>query len=381
MLEKINAWIHAGAEGTKILWLHSPAGAGKSAIAQTVAETCAERSQLAASFFFARLFDGRNAMKYLFPTIAVQIALSVPEKRQRLDGVLNSDPYIAERASGSADLVASLFRNHSQTSASPSIVVIDGLDECQGHDDQCRILIQLSHMVNTHELPLRFLIASRPEAHLCEAFEEPSLARITNIVPVYGDIRAHEDVSKYLQNEFSRVLDSKRHRNVMQFVRRPWPSNDIIERITMRSGGHFIYAATIIKFVDEEYFSPVVRLGQVLNSTNSSIPEPMPFAELDKLYTQILSSSPASHRPILKRILGYIVLTRVGIPRIVHVNMADIEAFLRLPLGQVQLTLRGLRSLISFGGPSDPESTEFGHSEPVRISPNVPDRPNLSETV
>ena len=354
VLEKINAWVQAGAEGTKILWLHSPAGSGKSAIAQTVAETCAERNQLAASFFFARLFDGRNDMKYLFPTIAVQIALSVPEKRQSLDGILSSDPYIAERAWGSADLVASLYQDDSQTSPSPFLVVIDGLDECHGHDDQCRLLTQLSHILNTHHLPLRSLIASRPESHLCEAFEEPALAKITDVVPVYGDIRAHEDVSIYLRNEFSRILGSKRHRSVMQFVHKPWPPNDIIERIVRRSGGHFIYASMVIKFVDEEYFSPVARLKQVLNNANPSIPESMPFVELDKLYTQILSSSPISHLPVLKRILGYIVLTRVGIPRIMHVSIADIGAVLRLPLGQVQLTLRGLRSLISFGGPSDP---------------------------
>jgi len=38
ILEKVDAWANAGAEGTGILWLHGPAGAGKLAIAQTVAE-------------------------------------------------------------------------------------------------------------------------------------------------------------------------------------------------------------------------------------------------------------------------------------------------------------------------------------------------------
>ena len=75
VLDKIEKWVRAGSEGTSILWLHGPAGAGKSAIAQTVAETCAERGELAASFFFARIVAGRNALKYLFPTIAAQIAL------------------------------------------------------------------------------------------------------------------------------------------------------------------------------------------------------------------------------------------------------------------------------------------------------------------
>ena len=74
LLNKIEEWIGAGAGrgAMDLLWLHGPAGAGKSAIAQTVAEICAERGQLAASFFFSRSSPDRNALKHLFPTIAVQ---------------------------------------------------------------------------------------------------------------------------------------------------------------------------------------------------------------------------------------------------------------------------------------------------------------------
>jgi len=97
VLKNVDAWVGAGAAGDKVLWLHGPAGAGKSAIAQTIAETCAGRNQLAASFFFARTAAHRNEVKYLFPTIAVQIAFSAPEKRQRLHEIINSDPFIAER--------------------------------------------------------------------------------------------------------------------------------------------------------------------------------------------------------------------------------------------------------------------------------------------
>ena len=81
VLEKIETWVEAGSEGDSILWLHGPAGAGKSAIAQTVADTCAGRNELAASFFFARAIASRNSAKHLFPIIAVQIARSAPEKR------------------------------------------------------------------------------------------------------------------------------------------------------------------------------------------------------------------------------------------------------------------------------------------------------------
>jgi len=352
-LERIETWVEAGSGGTSILWLHGPAGAGKSAIAQTVAETCAGRNQLAATFFFARTVAGRNSIRHLFPTIAVQIALSEPEKSQRLDKILNSQLYILARAWGSVDLVASLFQDSSHTNPSPLVVIIDGLDECQGHDDQLRILTEVSRMVKTHHLPLRFVIVSRPEPHLCDAFEEPSMATITEILSLYADFRARADVYSYLRSEFSRIHNSKRHKYVMQFVPIPWPSEDAIWQIVHKSGGYFIYASTVIRFIDEENFSPTDRVAQVLNSSNSSIssPDSAPFAELDKLYLQILSSCPTSNLPTLKRILGYIIDPRRYDPVnvILVIDIDVLEAFLRLPRGQVKLILRRLRSLVSFG--------------------------------
>ena len=272
VLEEIETWMEAGSAVKSILWLHGAAGAGKSAIAQTVAEACAGCDKLAASFFFARTVPSRNALKHLFPTIAVQIALSAPGKRRKLDSILKDDPWITERAMGSVDVVASLFKQDSAVvPSSRFLIIIDGLDECQGHDDQCRILAQISHMVNTHHLPLRFLILSRPEAHLCEAFEKPDLANIAKSLSLHGDIQ-DRDVSEYFQSEFSRIHNSKRHRDVMEFVRQPWPSRLIITTLVNESGGCFIYASTVIKFIDKEGFSPIQRLDQVLNDPKSIVP-------------------------------------------------------------------------------------------------------------
>jgi len=338
VLEQIEEWVNAGADGTSILWLHGPAGAGKSAIAQTIAETCAGRNQLAATFFFARTVARRNAIRYLFPTIAMQIALFSADKRQKFDSILKNNPYIAERALGSIDLVTSLYQDcpHSVPS-SPFLVVIDGLDECQGRDDQCRILAQVSHIIHTNRLPLRFLIVSRPESHLYEAFQKPPLANIATKLSLYGKFRAHADVSMYLRSEFSRICDSERHRDIMESVLRPWPSDDIIDQLVWKSGGYFIYASTVIRFVNEEYFSPPERLDQVLD-ISAMTPDSPPFAELDKLYSQILSFCPTSQIPLLKRILGYAVF---------HSKLRDID---HLSPGKVKLTLRGLRSLVSFQG-------------------------------
>ena len=344
--QEVETWAKAGSNGKNILWLHGPAGAGKSAIAQTIAETYAGRDELAASFFFARTVANRNSVKHLFPTIAVQIALSAPEMRRKLDRILKSDPFIAERALGSVDLMASLFqRGSSLVPPSQFLIVIDGLDECQGRDEQRRILAEIAHMVKTHNIPLRFLIVSRPEAHICEAFEEPNLVDIAGRLSVYGGLQAEADVAKYLRSEFSRIHNAKRHKDVMEFIPRPWPSEDVIDTLVTKSGGYFIFASTVINFIDEENFSPADRLDQVLNISNSS--DSAPFAELDKLYLQILSSCPTSKLPTLRHILGYVVFSSVMDPSAV-VGVLDIEELLRLLPGEVRLVLRGLRSLVLF---------------------------------
>jgi len=347
VLEEIDAWIKAGVAGWPVFWLHGPAGAGKSAIAQTVAEMYAGRNQLAASFFFARTDAHRNEVKYLFPTIAVQIALSAPEKRQRLDEILNNDPYIAERALGSVDLLTSLFNGRSTQSpqaSSPFLIIVDGLDECLRNHDQRWILAQVSRMVNTQHLPLRFLIVSRPESHLMETFKEQGPANIATVLSLYGDYRASSDVSMYLRSEFLWIHSAKMHSDVMQFVPKPWPSEDIIKRLVSKSGGYFIYASTIIKFINEEYFSPVARLDQILGTSNASS-ESNPFAELDQLYIQILSSYPNPHLPMLKLILGYAVMSPVLRSRTLF--LPSIQDIVDLVPGQMELTLRGLRSLVS----------------------------------
>lgn len=83
------------------------------AIAQTVAEKPAKCSQLAASFF-SRFSPDRNAPKHLFPTITLQISLCLLiNATSSARYLLRDDPYITHRASGSIDLLVSLFCDQS----------------------------------------------------------------------------------------------------------------------------------------------------------------------------------------------------------------------------------------------------------------------------
>jgi hypothetical protein len=75
-LESISQWVKADGQESSILWVHGPANTEKSAIAQTVAESCSIDKKLAASFFFS---CGRTSTEQFWATIAFQMAMSTPE--------------------------------------------------------------------------------------------------------------------------------------------------------------------------------------------------------------------------------------------------------------------------------------------------------------
>ena len=84
VLKKIEDWVKDAEKVALILWLYGPAGAGKSAIAQTIAELLAEAGLLAAAFFFSRNAAGRNDKTPLVATLAYQLVKSIPEIRAHI---------------------------------------------------------------------------------------------------------------------------------------------------------------------------------------------------------------------------------------------------------------------------------------------------------
>jgi len=68
--EKILKWVMKKVDTNAfVLWLYGAAGAGKSVIAQTIAEVCHELKLLLVSFFFSRTAPLRCTSKHLFATI------------------------------------------------------------------------------------------------------------------------------------------------------------------------------------------------------------------------------------------------------------------------------------------------------------------------
>lgn len=288
VLDRILQWIRKSdnQNGHGVLWLHGPAGTGKSAIAQTIAEHCSRTKELAASFFFSRERQGRNSSDRFLATIAFQLAQSIPELHDAIGSAVMKTPDIFYK-SLSAQLQTLIVEPFSSLAEIPPrssfLVVVDGLDECKDTAQQYHTLMFVAQLINTHRIPLRFLITSRPEPHIRKSFDYPSLQAISYPLCLDDTFRPVDDVRVFLRSEFNRVYQKRIA--VMAHAPRPWPSDDIVQVLAQRSGGQFLYAATILKFIDDEDYSPTDQLAVVLNTSSS-----VTITGLDDLYQQVLTA-------------------------------------------------------------------------------------------
>ncbi|KAJ7830230.1 hypothetical protein B0H14DRAFT_3464983 [Mycena olivaceomarginata] len=299
-----------------ILWVHGPAGAGKSALMQSLCEELAKKGRLAGSFFFKRGHPSRGRAMKLFPTIAYQVAFLSPQLKGALGACIANDPAIVDKQP-SKQLQKPVVEPYGATAPTQTlVVVIDGLDECEDPTRRQEILRAIGNALHEFQPRLRFLVASRPEPDIAKAFSE---------LNVHHD---PTDIGKSFED-----------------LARPWPSKVDLERLVQKSSGYFIYAKTVIQFIDDKKFRPEKRLRIIMDVKNPDYDKP--FAALDQLYTQILDAE--DPRPEHFRILS-ILAARM------HFSPKEIEQLLGLEPGDVQLMLRGLHSLIKMPSVSESHS-------------------------
>ncbi|KAF8159157.1 hypothetical protein B0H34DRAFT_391843 [Crassisporium funariophilum] len=249
ILAKIMSWIKKDQRKDFIMWLFGPAGAGKSALAQTIAEMCFEQGLLLATFFFSRTTPGRNSEKRLIATIAYQIAIAIPLTRQYIESVINSDPSILSRSLQAQfqKLVVEPLEHASSGVADvrsplPRLVIIDGLDECQDAKLQTYILTTLALAVHKSAPPIIFLIASRPEQHISIAFTIEPLESLSCRLALDDAYEADYDIRLFFKERFREI--TKIH-PLKRFIPEPWPSVNVIDELIRKAHGQFIYASTV----------------------------------------------------------------------------------------------------------------------------------------
>ena len=329
-----------------VMWVYGPAGAGKSAIAQTVAEICDKEMILLATFFFSRNDPSRSNVKPLIATIAYQITLNLPDVRDAILGAVERDPLIFSKSfivqfkslivEPLQPLIeAGFFRGPT----SRRLVIIDGLDECSDPKVQRNIVEVLGNAHRQHHLPLIFLFASRPEQHISLTFSTGVLPSVTTCIALDSSYLPDNDIELFLTDTFLEITSTHRLR---AYIPPHWPSPDVLKQLVQKSSGQFIYASTIIKYISSIRHKPQDRLDIVLGIRPPQ--RDLPFAELDALYMQILTG--VEDIDCVLDILSSKIFSE-GCR--MHWGVPQIEEFLSLQPGDVELHLGDLSSLVNIG--------------------------------
>jgi hypothetical protein len=344
VLDKIMRWIRREEDrDTFIMWLYGPAGAGKSAIAETIAEMCEEDMILLASFFFSRNDPSRCTVKPLIATIAYQITSNLPDVRESILSAIERDPLIFSKsfAVQFQFLIAAPLHQLANTGffeepTSRYLIIIDGLDECSDPRVQRNILDVLANSQRQYRLPLIFLIASRPEKQISIGFSTGSLSDVTTRIALDESYLPDIDINLFLTDKFQEI---KSTHPLHAYIPPQWPLPDVLNQLVNKSSGQFVYASTVIHYVSSIRHKPMDRLDIILGIRPPQ--RDLPFAELDALYMHILAGVEEID-PVLE-ILGTILC--LDLPW--RIIISDINEFLSLQPGDVEMYFGDLGSLVT----------------------------------
>lgn len=349
IIAKLLGW-KDDSDAAPICWLSGPAGYGKSAVAQTVAETCARDGTLLASFSFWRNAGGRSEFSRFITTLAYQITVSVPEVKPHVERALRDDPSIVHQSTSNQlqKLILEPLMSLPSFHLSPTkhVIVIDALDECNDRRAVQDFINVLAGACSDRQLPLRWLFTSRNEDHIHKAFNRDDVQGVTFPMAL-EDFDAQWDIWMLLVSRFFTI--ARDNPRLMQGVPLPWPSIEEIVALVEKSCGLFIFASTLVDFVTDGKGPPDEKLKAVLTL----------HAGLDPLYDQVLRAVPEIacfwrvlttlmimyEQPSISTLAG---LLELSIQQVLYALMA-IQSIIRIPTDDdtpIQLNHTSLRDFL-----------------------------------
>ncbi|PBK77602.1 WD40 repeat-like protein [Armillaria solidipes] len=349
VLRKIKFWMEDPDDAKpRLFWLSGLAGIGKSTIATTIAEYAEKKGFLGGSFFFDRFDDKLSNPFLVFPTLAFHLAQFDHSVKSSIGRLLEDNPdYGSEPIQKQlSDLIIEPLRHSGLPPGRLVVLVLDALDECQ-HEDKAAEILQLLivHLCRT-QVTLRVLLTSRPEAHLRSVFQRQHnysgfvLHDIEDTI-VQGDIR------RYLQATLVAIP-----RQLQVTVQPGWPGAEELEELVQKSGKLFVYAAIAVRFIGDHRVRKPERQLQILLGLRSST-KTRPYADLDKLYLQVLRNalppeSEEEDNEIFRWVVGNMVLMHDPMP------LTAFSRFTRVPMGDIHTALYHLHSIILTPSENDP---------------------------
>jgi hypothetical protein len=362
VLDAIESW-STDSNMSPVYWLNGLAGTGKSTIAQTIAERIFADGRLGASFFCSRDFKDRRDLRYIFPTLAFQLAHRYPEFRSILVPLLQSNPDIAHESL--YNQMEMLIVGPLASSDISTVIVIDALDECMDEDPQSAILSVMGRLVEG--VPnVKFLITGRPEPRIQSGFRLGLLRPLTDVF-VLHDVEPsviNTDIRLFLEHGLSELA---KRRGIEQDS---WPTDQHLDLLCERAAGLFVYAVATLKFLDHAFTPPTTQLEVITRSPEITIHEGKtkvrPSTTLDSLYISCFQSAfdgmGADDDEKVRLVVGTVVLAVNPLPPSAIANLVD------LGKQEVMDLLRQIQSLLKLNEDPDTPALPFHKSFPDFIT-------------
>ncbi|KAG8724106.1 hypothetical protein FRC09_000319 [Ceratobasidium sp. 395] len=332
LLEQLREWA-CDDQAQKVYWLNGMAGTGKTTIAYSLCEYLQSVQKLGASFFCSQRLPECRDVNRIVPSISYRLSqFSVPF-RHTLASVLQDDEDAHNQPLPKQfdALLAKTLRTTTDTFPANVVIVIDALDECDDQAGVAKVLTTLlSHAAG---LPVKFFVTSRPEPKIVDQM------RKKDAQGVRLELRLHELESTVVRQDIATYLTTEL---VSAEI-----SDAEMAILVRRSGVLFIYAATVVRFIEfDDFIRSEQRLKLVLDASATStneIDEP-----LDELYTTILKTAlepkglTRTEKEAQETLLRHVVCAREPLSLDAMAGLLQVDNTL-----QVSAALRPLQSVLS----------------------------------
>ncbi|KAG9087139.1 hypothetical protein FS749_003139 [Ceratobasidium sp. UAMH 11750] len=268
---EITAWALTQELGPRLAWVRGLAGLGKSSIATSVCEGLDGQTALACSVFCKRDNPDLRDLRRVLMTIAYDLASQWEPYGAAVATVLREDPKLDSKYP--TQLYDALFDKPLQSLGEVMrpkdtlTVVVDALDEFGDTTSRNQLLECLRDLSQCRPW-LKVVVTSRPEADIQAFFGCTNPDWFIEYEVFKYD--ASDDIRRYVEDKLGRIGATN-----------TW-LEDAVERLTIQSGGLFIWARTACEFIIKGY-NKRERLKLVLAGSQ--------LADIDTLYTTAIRAS------------------------------------------------------------------------------------------
>jgi len=352
ILNEIDAWIK-DPDAQRICWITGMAGTGKTTIAKTICERASADPEivLGGSFFCSRTgVAAQRDISCVIPTLvqllarqSIEFGRAVAEEIARDRDAQHKHVRVQVEKLLYTPLLAL------KDSRTPVIFVIDALDECGGemadleeeiHESVSELLEALVRSApSSVELPVKFLVTSRPETHIRETLI--SDAEVSQILRLHAVNK--EEVSADIRRYVTKTLDDKL--SGKSIIRAKFTESDI-EDLVQLSDCLFIVAATVLKHtIGAGANAAEARFKKLLNASRDGLNTKVALP-LDRMYGIILNDAvqgddhDEAELSSLLRLLASLLSARMSL------SVAALAQLLGLELYDVRESLSRLHAVV-----------------------------------